>query len=193
MKLSATSIYIVDIIVLILTVVYAILLPRLMRFVACHSIIRCATCVLILALCLCVPQYGIMLALLLVLSTVPTLTAGYTYDDSVGNKEPYTSCKKHNENKAEDEVEEFANSPEKSKQEPSLLEQFTMAEINEKVIHDKMKMYEKARNKQHEFENKMEQIHESLKKVKEFYKNHSIGDKKNKMKEIKKKKSKKSK
>ena len=63
-----------DILIVCATVVVSFALPRLPAPFATHALSRLLVCVLVVVLCVCLPrQLGVPLALLLVLSTVPTV------------------------------------------------------------------------------------------------------------------------
>ena len=161
----------IDICIVVLTVVFACILPYLHTTPACQAMSRFFVCVLVIALCVALPQsVGVPLALLLVLTSVPVLNIGSateSHTKKIPDTHHYATTTPP---KIEQWIEHFKNAPDK-KETKSILESFSLPKMNEKAIKEKLTMYEKVRSKQYAFEKQMEKINKNLKNVKEFYAN----------------------
>ena len=150
-----------DILIVCATVVVSFALPRLPAPFATHALSRLLVCVLVVVLCVCLPrQLGVPLALLLVLSTVPTVRLELLANDHVSHTTPIN-------NKDTDMLEAFAN----AKDEDEIVDRFSQKKMGEKAITDKMEVFTRINTKQDEFKQQLNTIQKNLKDVREFYAN----------------------
>ena len=165
----------IDASIILLTVVFACVLPYLNTTTACRTLARFFVCVLVIALCVYLPHViGVPLSLLLVLSSVPVLNIGESQDNTSvqTNQTPHTHKQTTTTHRPiEQWIEQFKNPTDDDNQ--NTIEPFSLAKMNEKAIQDKLSVYEKVRTKQHAFEKQMEKINKNLKNVKEFYTNYA--------------------
>jgi len=153
----------IDISIVVLTVIFACVLPYTHTTPTCRAVSRFFVCALVIALCVSLPpRTGVPLALLLVLASVPVI-GGSTLP---GRATDHLDHLDHLDHRAE----HFKNAPE-GRGTPGMLESFSLPKMNETAIQEKLSMYEKVRSKQHAFEKHMEKIDKNLKNVKEFYAN----------------------
>ena len=140
------------IIIILLTVLFALSLPHTPSNATLSAVIRFLICLLVIALCVCLPNpIGVPLSLLLVLSSVPTLQL---------NKVPVLA--------ESDTAEHFSNERKKSKKS---LESMSVMKMGEEAIANKMNMFTRINTKQDQFKKQLTLIDKNLKEVKEFYAN----------------------
>lgn len=161
----------IDFCIIILTVVFACVLPYLHTTPTCQTISRFFVCALVIVLCIALPQtIGVPLALFLVLTSVPVLNIGPITDPPPDEPMYQTHYSANTTPEIERWIEHFKNAPE-DKNPQNKLNAFSLPQMNENAIKEKLTMYEKVRSKQHAFEKQMEKINTNLKNVKEFYAN----------------------
>ena len=162
-----------DTAIILLTLVFAMALPRSGPEVSTHPVSRLLVCSLIVGLCTKMPsQIGIPLALLLVLSTVPVLGIGISMPTSAQQQIPGNRDSEHNGSShtiEEEFVEAFVNA--KGNNKMSVLEEFTMTKINEGAIRDQLEKFNRIRTKQDKFDEQMKVIKQNLKAANEKYSN----------------------
>lgn len=159
-----------DILIVCATVIVSLMLPRLPPPIATHAFVRLLVCVLVVVLCVYLPQWmGVPLSLLLVLSTVPVVRLERFVDGTqTPNLPRHTSISTDTFTDEHDEMlEAFAN----AKDEDELLEKFSQQKMGEKAIADKMKVFTRINTKQEEFKQQLANIEKNLKDVREFYAN----------------------
>ena len=163
-----------DILIVCATVIVSLMLPRLPPPIATHAFVRLLVCVLVVVLCVYLPQsMGVPLSLLLVLSTVPVVRLERFVDGAhTSHLPPHTSTDtstdEHDEHDEHDDMlEAFANAKDKDE----LLEKFSQQKMGEKAIADKMKVFTRINTKQEEFKQQLANIEKNLKDVREFYAN----------------------
>ena len=170
MHSQSHSLTVYDISLMVLTVVVACTLPRIPGSATCHAVMRLVVCVLVIALCVCLPHYGVALSLLLVLSYIPTLQLlplPFSGGGGVAAAAPRMNVR--------DAMEAFAN-PANPKEK---LRKFSAAKMGEEAIAEKMSLFSRINSKQDAFKKQMTEIDKNLKNVKEFYANESSKFKKN--------------
>lgn len=157
-----------DILIVCATVIVSLMLPRLPPPIATHAFVRLLVCVLVVVLCVYLPQsMGVPLALLLVLSTVPVVRLERFVDGAhTSHLPPHTSISTSTD-EHDEMLEAFAN----AKDEDELLEKFSQQKMGEKAIADKMKVFTRINTKQEEFKQQLANIEKNLKDVREFYAN----------------------
>lgn len=157
----AFSMSVYNVLIVCFTVLFSVLLPRLHAHVASHAVTRLVLCVLVVVLCVYLPKWlGVPLALLLVLSVVPTVRIEIFGTDSENLTEP--------EQEPEPSLlEAFVN----AKNTDELLETFSQKKRGEQAIAKKMKVFTRINSKQKEFSQQLANIQNNLKNVREFYAN----------------------
>ena len=126
--------------------------------VTCHPMSRLFVGVLIILLCMCVPQYGVALALLLVLSSVPCLQPALALTEQTN-------------------LESFANpsSNPSSDIKEGMVASSSIANTKAHEIAQKMDIFTKINRKRDLFKQQIAGIENDLAGIKEFYVNASRG------------------
>lgn len=142
--------------IIVLTVLFALALPYVPTHYYWSTCIRVMICVLIIVLCVCLPKtIGIPLALLLVLSSIPTLQILPVHGSTVDHEQT---------------TETFSNEDDGKKKEQHS-HPASVVKMGQDAIAEKMNMFTRINTKQDEFKKQLKQIDQNLKEVKEFYAN----------------------
>ena len=161
-----------DILIVCATVIVSLMLPRLPPPIATHAFVRLLVCVLVVVLCVYLPQsMGVPLALLLVLSTVPVVRLERFVDGAHTSHLPPHTSNDTSIDTSTDEHDEMLEAFANAKDKDELLEKFSQQKMGEKAIADKMKVFTRINTKQEEFKQQLANIEKNLKDVREFYAN----------------------
>ena len=148
-----------DALLILVAVCFSLAFPRMPHAVRCHPVAKVAILVFVVLLCHCAPPYGVALALLLVLSSVPCLQPALkVHVPSSG---------------AAQETEPFANPVEGFASEPASK---SLARMQAQDIANKMDIFTQINRKRDKFKQEMAGIQKDLAGVKEFYVNAAKSD-----------------
>ena len=145
-----------DALLLLVAVCFSLAFPRMPYTVRCHPVAKVAILVFVVLLCHCAPPYGVALALLLVLSSVPCLQPALkVHVPGSGATEPFANP-----------VEGFASEPASQ----------SLARMQAQDIANKMDIFTQINRKRDKFKQEMAGIQKDLAGVKEFYVNAAKSD-----------------
>ena len=147
-----------DAIIVLVAVCMSIAFPRMPHAVRCHPLTKLTILVFVVLLCHCVPSYGVVLALLLVVSSVPCLQPALQVHVPGDGATP---------------AETFANPVESFASEPASK---SLARMQARDIANKMDIFTQINRKRDKFKQEMAGIQKDLAGVKEFYVNAAKGD-----------------
>lgn len=143
----------IDVLILVVAVSYSIVFPRMTYEVRCHPAAKLVTLILIVLLCSYFAKYGVVLSLLLVLSTVPCLQPAIHVQASTDA----------------DAVESFTNPIDISSL--SELSSKSLERSKARDMAQKMTLFTKINQKRDKFKLQIDSIKKDLEGVKEFYRN----------------------
>lgn len=143
----------IDVLIIVVAVSYSIAFPRMAYEVRCHPAAKLVTLILILLLCSYFAKYGVVLSLLLVLSTVPCLQPAIHVQASTDA----------------DAVESFTNPINISSS--SELSSKSLERSKARDMAQKMTLFTKINQKRDKFKLQIDSIKKDLEGVKEFYRN----------------------
>lgn len=143
-----------DALLVLVAVCFSLAFPRMPYAVRCHPVAKVAILVFVVLLCHCAPPYGVALALLLVLSSVPCLQPALEVHIP-GAAEPFANP-----------VEGFASEPASQ----------SLARMQARDIANKMDIFTQINRKRDKFKQEMAGIQKDLAGVKEFYVNAAKSD-----------------
>ena len=143
-----------DALLILVAVCFSLAFPRMPYAVRCHPVAKVAILVFVVLLCHCAPPYGVALALLLVLSSVPCLQPALKVHVP-GATEPFANP-----------VEGFASEPASK----------SLARMQAQDIANKMDIFTQINRKRDKFKQEMAGIQKDLAGVKEFYVNAAKSD-----------------
>lgn len=143
-------------IIVLVAVCFSLAFPRMPYTVRCHPVAKVAILVFVVLLCHCAPPYGVALALLLVLSSVPCLQPALkVHVPGSGATESFANP-----------VEGFASEPASQ----------SLARMQARDIANKMDIFTQINRKRDKFKQEMAGIQKDLAGVKEFYVNAAKSD-----------------
>ena len=148
-----------DAFLILVAVCFSLAFPRMPHAVRCHPVAKVAILVFVVLLCHCAPPYGVALALLLVLSSVPCLQPALKVHVPGSG--------------AAQETELFANPVEGFASEPASK---SLARMQAQDIANKMDIFTQINRKRDQFKQEMAGIQKDLAGVKEFYVNAAKSD-----------------
>lgn len=147
-----------DALIVLVAVCVSLAFPRMPHVVRCHPVAKLTILVFVVLLCHCVPSYGVVLALLLVLSSVPCLQP---------------ALQVHVPGSSDAATETFANPVESFASEPASK---SLARMRARDIANKMDIFTQINRKRDKFKQEMAGIQKDLAGVKEFYVNAAKSD-----------------
>ena len=147
-----------DALIVLVAVCFSIAFPRMPHAVRCHPLAKLTILIFVVLLCHCVPPYGVALALLLVLSSVPCLQPALEVHVPGSDVVP---------------TESFANPVEGFESEPASK---SLARMQARDIANKMDIFTQINRKRDQFKQEMAGIQKDLAGVKEFYMNAAKSD-----------------
>ena len=143
----------IDVLIIVVVVCYSIAFPRMPYELRCHPAAKLVTLMLIVLLCSCVDTYGVVLSLLLVLSTVPCLQPAIHVQTST----------------EANSVESFTN-PSDIMSSTDLSDK-SLERTKAREMVQKMNLFTKINQKRDKFKLQIDNIKKDLEGVKEFYRN----------------------
>ena len=166
MKLSCDGLNKFDLVVIGLTIVFSILLPRLPHNLSCHPATRVGVYAIVILLCSKIrPSLSVPLSLLLVLSNVPCFAPVLVVPSSL---ETFENPKSSNEATSKQEKDEDSLNIDFVR---SASDSATM--LNHTDISEKMEIFKKLNAKRGDFQKQLEALKKDLTGIKELYANAS--------------------